>query len=833
MVVRPDISLPLNSLGPAMDFNPPVTPSTDKPPSSSESSPLVNATPRSGRRWTERLVPKRKRVLHSPEQIRSATQERRPASALVSPVTDFPLRSTSITTPPRFQNDIGFLSTQRQNAPVMSPMPFMGELTAESFLSPKKSIVNARCCLCDEPVSTRSNGERIITLECDHSCHEDCLLVFLEENSSDASKKPNEEDDIYAVFPACKACEYSSGVNKCIPKDDTLRDKLISQYLIKRTKPVLRSHIPRVPPIEIPPTKPARPFGLQNPKRSVQRPTPLALTSLTLLSPPRKRNGSVTSSISSLASSVQLKGGDPSAEASTRYLALLRSYFVQSLFVNYPDWEVDSSFGLLRLVDSFTCSRENDPEGYQDSVLYLFEHRLVAGIPVTKPKHTMVGVKFSSIWDYDISSFRVDTLQSSVLKLTFDNDTIYISEGVSSNTTKVLEKWISALLNIEMPVNSTNFTSTLPLPDLDGESVGSIRRSDIMVRATDVNDSVIVRRGLYTHEKSLTRNAESTMMRASINSILSLKRRHPDELCLFFQIDTAKVQAVDYKILANTCKAILWKFNTAKVALADSNGGIVTMSLLKDFIPIFSSIDHILRRHETRRKLSPNLVYRHFYGKERLKNVGVCIISNSAMQYGKSLLLMDYSAFCNIGKKRPNELKVKVGYLNTDYSDQVFELVETGGWGDVLEVVCYSFNMAFGQDDYSDDDETEDYITEDDITDSDSIHDQQPTFPIAKNSIDTPIIADASYLLDSDRESIIDPDQSGSVRSLQLQAYSASGSRNSPTSGYLGISTHHPLSASGAWSSLITDLDNALNEVVANTPSPAVSSNNSGEYSYL
>ncbi|AGO13965.1 AaceriAGR104Wp [[Ashbya] aceris (nom. inval.)] len=832
MVVRPEISLPLTTLGTAIDLNPPVTPSTDRPPSSNESSPLLSVTPRSGRRWTERLVPKRKRILHSPEQIKSATQERRPASALVSPVTEFPLRSTSIPTPPKFQKDIGLLNNQLQ----MSPMPFMGEMKAESFLSPKKSIVNARCCLCDEPVSTRSNGERIITLECDHSCHEDCLLVFLEENSSDASQNRNEEDDIYAVFPACKACEYSAGVNKCIPKDETLRDKLISQYLIKRTKPILRSQVSPLPPMDIPLTKPARPFGLQNTKRSVQRPAPLTLTSMPLLSPPRKRNGSVTSSISSLASSVQVKGNDPSAEASTRYLAVLRSYFVQSLLVNYPDWEVDSSFGLLRLVDSFSCSSEHGTGGYQDSVLYLFEHRLVVGIPVNMPTHTMVGVKFSSIRDYDISSFKVDTFQSSVLKLTFDNDTIYISEGLLSHTTKVLEKWISALLNIDMLVNSTNFTSTLPLPDLEDEDIHSIRRMDIMTRATDVNNSVIVRRSVCAHEKSMAKNAENSTMRATINSILSLKRRYPDELCLFFQIDTAKVQAVDYKILANICKAILWKFSAAKVALADKNGGIVTMSTLKAFISLFSSIDDLLTRHETRRKLSPDLVYRHFYGEERLTNIGVCIISNSAMQYGKSLLLMDYSIFCNIGKRRPNELKVKVGYLNTDYSDQVYELVETGGWGDVLEVVCYSFNMAFGQDDYSDDDdddETEDYVTEEDVTESESIHDQQATSSPATHFVSTPTTADVVYVQRSDRESIIDPDQSGSVRSLQLQAHSASGSRRSPCSEYQGIPILQPARASGAWSSLITDLDNALNDVIANTPSPTFSSDHNGEYSYL
>ena len=45
--------------------------------------------------------------------------------------------------------------------------------------------------------------------------------------------------------------------------------------------------------------------------------------------------------------------------------------------------------------------------------------------------------------------------------------------------------------------------------------------------------------------------------------------------------------------------------------------------------------------------------------------------------------------------ERVNEIKIRVGYLNMDYTDKIEELIEVDTWDFLLEAVCCAFNFDF------------------------------------------------------------------------------------------------------------------------------------------
>jgi pheromone-response scaffold protein len=112
------------------------------------------------------------------------------------------------------------------------------------------------------------------------------------------------------------------------------------------------------------------------------------------------------------------------------------------------------------------------------------------------------------------------------------------------------------------------------------------------------------------------------------------------------------------------------------------------------------------------------------------EHLGIVAVSNSNMEAKKSILFQDYRCFTSFGRRRPNELKIKVGYLNVDYSDKIDELVEASSWTFVLETLCYSFGLSFDEHD-DDDEEDNDDSTDNELDNSSgSLSDAESTTTI-------------------------------------------------------------------------------------------------------
>ncbi|AET38988.1 Ste5p Ecym_3510 [Eremothecium cymbalariae DBVPG len=819
MIARKEISLPVITVGaPPKDLTPPVTPSNKAFPFSNGSSPLSQLTPRSRRRWAERLNLKRKRNTNNSGQSPQASDERSRSIALSSPINEFPKRSTSIPTPPALQYASLTPAVRANNNNESLGFPNMGSRHADDFISPKKSIINEKCCLCDEPVTTRSYAEKIIALQCDHTCHEDCLWVLSEDSESSGSFDTLDSDGIYSIFPACVACEGKLAPNRCIPKDDDVRDRLISTYLIKRTKVSQR-----MPALDITPTSQhGWAYSSDIPKRPMNISTPLQPPP-TFKNQLIQRKASTLSTISSIVSSVPTKNSDSGNDSSVLSLAMLRSYFVQSLLVNFPDWQIDSQFGLLRLVDRFMCTFTSRTKVRSQCICYLFEHRFVVGITDKIPDHTIVGLKFNSVSAYSLSNVKIDTLESSVLTISIGNETVYITEDLGSKSTQVLEKWITAFLNPEMKFQLNIVTSTLSYPSLFTEN-GSGRHKNTTTLTRGIHGSVIIRRSVFfkysEHSETPTslRNCNTR-----ISSILSLKRKIPNDLFIVFQIDPIKLLDGDVNTLVNICKALSWKLETAKLCLVDKDGYLVTSCSLKLAIPKLKGLNSLLAEADRSIKFSPADIYQQIYGAWQRENIGVTIISNSSMETGRSALLMDYSAFCNVGKRRPNELKIKVGYLNADYSDKVYELVETDKWNDVFEVICYSFNMAFGQDALTDEDDDGESFTN--FSENNG---EQALTPTTESDIST---LEHHTIPASNISHILSNEANSLLANMESPVNSSCSQKSQTTSNHL----MGPLKTrdSAAWSSLFSDLDTALNESMANVLTPTSPVGDCDSYGYI
>lgn len=592
----------------------------------------------------------------------------------------------------------------------------------------KKSFLRETCCLCEEPVSNKTKLEKIVPLKCGHLVHEECLLAFFEGNYR--------QGDIHKMFPQCTKCKSD---NSCIPVDENLKDKLISQFLIngggisiqenstdkslKNSSKALSytSNLTRAGKSTVLTSSDKNYKDLSidivpiNYQRSVGRPVH------------RFTRGSVISALPSTVSSVSRN----SPTSNTLYcqenipLPLLRSHFIQLLLINFSNrldaWEIDSKFGLLRLVDKLMFSE--DGKTYRQCCCFLFESSLlVATIEDTNKTDSFIDTKFTDYivysFDNDHTKVKIDTLESSVLKCTLLNNvgrvlaqqlTFYMTEQLNSNSSKIVEKWISGILNRDLNFKSDTFTSSLALPlmvrDMSANST-SIRASNksstpnpstivgLPQSSTDWNNEnrPIVRRSVIVPNEN-----DGSTIRTTITSILSIKRERPADLVVVMQLSFRKISGSDAVVLLNTLKALILKFKNAKCCFVDSMGGVVQLGTLEKSIGMLASTEHF-KDDPSRTTFDPEWLKEQFYASS-CEDVGLLVISNTTMEIQKSCLFMDYKSFACIGRRRPNELKVRVGYLNVDYSDRIFELVEIGTWNDLLETVCYSFNMNFEDDD--------------------------------------------------------------------------------------------------------------------------------------
>ncbi|SCU85915.1 LANO_0C05974g1_1 [Lachancea nothofagi CBS 11611] len=608
------------------------------------------------------------------------------------------------------------------------------------YTTNKKSYVYEPCSLCLEFISCRASGEKVVSLDCGHLVHEECLMAYFEIPTA---------RDIDNMFPICQKCD--NGV-RCVPSELELRDKCISQALIKGSPKTRKFrdvgfkaevHIQEQfgEPLN------SSPSGLRKYQFGATRSTSdskknVKELSLRLSAFSSKNSiattarGSIMSGISSIVSSVSNQSPGQVLEDSQNSmceisrslpLTVLRSYYSQLLLDNFPQslrgWELDSKFGPLRIVDRLMFSE--DGKTYQDACCYLFTDALLIALvsPTFDPK-LPTGMRFDRfLVHHPLSHTSVDSLNSSVLKCTIlsamknskimQGSTFYLTEALDSDKSQVVEKWISALLNKEMVFKSSNFSSTLRTPPVVTHSLSSrltVIRADtktVNVDFTeDIEDADIIVRNSVAARDDKSR-------RTTITSILSLKRDRPKSLAVVLQIDPGRMRDSEFTALINSLRALVTKMKDTKLCLVDPDGGIISQGLAQEQIIKLQNL-----KRNPLASSRPSFTSQHFKDEccsDMNEKTGIVVFSNTSVELGKSCLFMNYSPFASPNRKMPNELKVHVGYLNVDYTEQVSELIEVSSFHDILETVCYSFNLTFGEDD--DDDDDDDDEDEDDSAD--------------------------------------------------------------------------------------------------------------------
>ncbi|CDF87378.1 BN860_05028g1_1 [Zygosaccharomyces bailii CLIB 213] len=775
-----DIIQQLTNVSASQFRSPRRTPETHSAGSTPSRDGSITPSPSSrGKKWTERLAKfqrhsDKKKTTISPSSCRTVSMSP-VVSQTISPNGNlYGQRTSSLPRPPQ-----GFESGVRLSPPKIGSFGHKRTST-----SSKKSFLNEYCTVCDEPVLNRSSGERIVELECGHISHQECLLVSFEGTTV---VNPT---DFFSIFPPCTKCRaHGASKSRCIPKNDELKDRLISIFLIggngRRHSEPSNSPLQSMPTMQLsqPPmlANLSANFGFnssifQSPRLSSPR---VAVYSQALPSPQqnlrtpgssaggiklasvpfRARNQSephvrrdlpiaqteLSAAQSIVRDSVISLGCTENYSSSTSdklLLYLLRSYFIGILLKNFStlsDWKIDDEFGLLRLVDNLMVSK--DGHNYQGSWCMLFEKALVVaslrdGVNVKADGSLDVSLMGLQVYK-PMTDVKVDIVESSVLKWTLkDTDTstwneIYVTETLHTDTSQIIQKWISALLNFDLEFNDKYFTSTFQLPlimrnsnhaaDLSDNLTALVTPTRVMELASNKRSSVIVRRGFrLSEEQSATMNSTGTLQSTmtNISSILSLKRERPDELVVVLQLDYDKVCSQKCQlVIFNSLKALGIKFHNMKICIVDTEGFVKTCGAAEE---MFCTVDDLMNSASLPQeaKFEPVWLKSTLYADGPLKSLGIAVVSNTCMDSQTSCLLRDYSCFTNVGRRRPKELKIKVGYLNLDYSDKIGELIEVESWDNFLEALTYSFGLTFG-----DDDDEGDMSAEEQLTDSGNEHD--------------------------------------------------------------------------------------------------------------
>lgn len=657
-------------------------------------------------------------------------------------VLEIPSRSTSIPRPEsKFLKPPFALASsssfEEWNTPVSGPLPY--QLSAgvtpprvrpfdhPSHSTSKKSYIHEPCSLCLEFISCRTLGEKVVPLECGHLVHEECLVAYFDSPT---------KFDINDMFPYCRKCDNDV---RCLPSDLQLRDSCISRALVsgsprfKRFQDIAPKErlVDKVSSDSI--SIPNRLLSMEDfrlnagPSRSRSN---KSVKDLSLrLKPNNNFRGSVVSGISSVISSVsdfsvsqpQDSNGGISITEHKPPLAALRSYYTHLLMENFPNqlhgWKIDANFGLLRLVDRLMFSE--DGKKYQDACCYLFTNALLIALvsPTFDPKIS-AGIRLHTYVTYHpLSDTSVDSLNSSVLKCTIlsatpnaklmHGSTLYLTEALDSASSQVIEKWISALLNKDILFGNSALSSTLPPPPIIEEET----RRSLMVELPgassldlDVSEQIDDNEAIVRTSTVISNNQSR---RTTITSLLSLKRGRPTLLALVLQLDPSRLKDAELIGLVNSLMALTFKIRDARLCLVDLEGGIVSQGLVREQLSVVKDLKSTVKDHN-RARFNPADFKNEFIW-ENVDKIGIAVISNTLVESGKSCLFMDYNSFAGINRTRPHELKIHIGFLNVDYTDCISELVEVASAHDLLETLCYGFNLSFEEEDDNNDDDDEDF----------------------------------------------------------------------------------------------------------------------------
>ncbi|KAL6934221.1 hypothetical protein ACO0OL_002761 [Hanseniaspora opuntiae] len=138
-----------------------------------------------------------------------------------------------------------------------------------------------------------------------------------------------------------------------------------------------------------------------------------------------------------------------------------------------------------------------------------------------------------------------------------------------------------------------------------------------------------------------------------------------------------------------------------KFVILDEKSKILCIGSSKD---VLDQLDGSLKFEQIRGKIltetswSNSVIQKYFMDIDE-SSLNVVVMSSTEMDIDNNCLFNDFYTSSN-----DNVLKLHVGFLNVDYSEDINDLVEINSWYDMMEILCFSLNLEFGQDDLDYDD---------------------------------------------------------------------------------------------------------------------------------
>ena len=314
-------------------------------------------------------------------------------------------------------------------------------------------------------------------------------------------------------------------------------------------------------------------------------------------------------------------------------------------------------------------------------------------------------MKYQKI-DYINCQIRKADYTGNKLRISLSNTTLRMFE-IETEKNGVLLNWLRGFHDKKQMFDAKYFTSNcLELPVMqifENEStILGLFNSNRLIEMGSINsvhNSIILRRSFYL------RNSMETDIMGTYNtitsSVLSIKKEKPSDILLLIQIDEQKI--TDQKdqikqVIKNTLMALKLKYPEYFLVILSATGEV----LLMDSIDRLNLDNQLLSGEEPKNpfRLEISSIRTHVYGTSILENLAIVAVSNSAMVETTSILFKNFSPLISKGRLRPNEIRIKVGYSNNDYSDVVSELVEIESWDYLLEALCHTFSLDY-DDDYT------------------------------------------------------------------------------------------------------------------------------------
>lgn len=347
---------------------------------------------------------------------------------------------------------------------------------------------------------------------------------------------------------------------------------------------------------------------------------------------------------------------------------------------------IDTDLGLLRISNMFeVCKVLDSKDTFYLCRCYLFEKMLILDFFDKRTNNKFQMIKITS------ESVNVEAVNKHIFRISCLNSqdiNIFQFKSVDKNNFKILDKWVSALLDFNLEFFDQPFTTN----DID-------KNASFIINTIDKNSKDTINMGLQDVivKKSNTEVSTNVPIKSYGNI---------EDLIVIIQLDSIKkIKKKENINLNNSIKSLNKYFNKKKKMLKfvilDEKCKILCIGSSND---VLNQLDGSLKFEQIRgKKLTPtswsNGVIQKYFMDIDESALNIVVISSTEMDIDNNCLFYDFYASCN-----DNVLKLHVGFLNVDYSEDIDDLVEINSWYDIMEILCFSLNLEFGQDDLNYDD---------------------------------------------------------------------------------------------------------------------------------